>query len=286
MARSSASPTREIVQSAVWGDGFADDAWPELTAVDGWATLHPDEYLRLFPRLAAPVRDPRTSATLLRHLDEAIAVWTSRLGEATRFAGSGDATVAGETSQRPHGTWFGRPSWIERARDRVASRCRGASATRSGDDMAALDALVPVRSALQRGEVLPFSEPRALAIAFYAAIHPAYLWPAALAFHECATATGWLGVVARRRPALMPLDVATFLGGAIDLREANHGRLHDGRLALCTLSPSQWAVIARAAQSRIAGRREVVRLPRAGRWLPVPAWRPGPVNVPATLTLR
>ena len=60
--------------------------------------------------------------------------------------------------------------------------------------------------------------------AFLTGIHPAYVWSDAFPTHERDTAAGWLGVLASRRPAFMPIEVADYLMDVIDVQA--------GRIAL------------------------------------------------------
>lgn len=88
--------------------------------------------------------------------------------------------------------------------------------------------------------VPPYDEEWAMSFAFHSGVHPAYIWPEALGSHEALTTAGWLGVVARGRPALMPREVASCLQsefkrdstGRLSLRNDPLSHLLGGRIDL------------------------------------------------------
>ena len=247
-------------RTATWGDGFVDDGWVQVAAVDRWDRVHPDEVLRLFPALAGT---PERLAVVTSRLEQAIAIrWRRLHGRSGRQAHclqsleQSALTALADVHDR---IWFPRPGRLQAAADRLRGTGPGVLAAAAGE-AAALHMLDDLLVALQSGQVMPYAEHRALSLAFYAGVHPGYLWSEALAQHECATAIGWLGVVARGRDALLPSDIAATLADSIVGSDETAGRPRDQRFALCGLAPMQWGVIGRAAQRRLEGHRDVVRL--------------------------
>lgn len=209
----------------VWADGFADDGWADAMAVTRWDELHPDEAVRLFPRL--------------------IGTPDAREGVAARLAAAMRERHTPRSRRDLAPAWWG--SWIVRARHLPDDDVMGAAAA--------------VLGALQAGQAPICTDVSAFAVAFVAGVHPAYLWPETAVLAERWTAVGWLGVLCRGRSALMPLDVAQTLSETIVSAGPAGGQTRDPRLASCGLSGAEWCDLARFASRRLRGRRDVVRLP-------------------------
>jgi hypothetical protein len=56
-------------EELIWGDGFVDDDWRELTRVREWSRVSTDELVRLFPGLV-PAGGGRASAAIVAFLTE------------------------------------------------------------------------------------------------------------------------------------------------------------------------------------------------------------------------
>ena len=248
--------------SSVWGEGFVDDSLTDLARVDRWDLVHPDEALRYFPRLVPTARD---ASLLLALLEQAVAVrWRRRSlhGLHPPLVQSLPAEALSRIGDAYAEAWFPSAGPLRSVLDRMfAERPEEGGA---GEDaaMLALDGLLTLRRA---GRAAPYTDHLALTLAFSAGIHPAYVWDEALPLHEVATAIGWLGVVARGRPALLPGDIAATLAGSIGESAEATGRLRDQRFARCGLTPSQWGSIGRAARRCLDGKRDIVRLARITR---------------------
>ncbi len=251
--------------AVIWGEDFADDGWQEIAGLHTWAAVHPDEFIRLFPRLArsgGPCPEP-----LLRHLTEAIGVRLSLLRKAGRpvpaTAGLRCQDIAAIDAACLR-AWFPSASGWRALGQRLRRRTGPDAGRTDGMDTAVL-LLDPLLGALKAGRHPPYAESLGLGLAFHAGIHPAYLWDEAFPSHECGMAVGWLGIVARGRSAMLPLDIAGLLAEAIDLRDDRTSRPRDPRLAFCPLSAAQWASLGLAARRRLAGRCEPVRLTHSTR---------------------
>lgn len=244
----------------VWGEGFVDDGWQQASRVGRWDLVHPDELLRLFPAL---VGTGHQSALLIGRLEEAIAVrWRrTRASHVGRRLEGVDANALTTPADVLEAAWFPSRGLLRSTIERLLGTGKGIEAPTVGEEAAvvALDDLLMV---LRTGRVTPYAEHRALTLAFYAGIHPASLWPEALPLHECATAIGWLGVVARGRDALLPPDIASTLADSVtEVTE----RPRDQRFAVCGFTASQWSFLGRAARQCLQGRRDIVRLNHARR---------------------
>lgn len=250
-------------RGSVWGEGLVDDSWAQVAGVDRWDRVHPDEMLRLYPALVATaVR----SQPLIGRLEQAIAVRWRRLsmragGQALRLRSLDEnaLTLLADAHER---AWFSHAGRLRSALDRLLGIGPGPVAPTPGEEAAVL-ALDDILIAWRDGRTAPYAEHRALNLAFYAGIHPAYLWREAVTVHECATAIGWLGVVARGRDALLPRDVAATLADSIVRSAAATGWPRDQRFALCGLTPFQWGAIGEAARHCLEGDRKIVRLRHA-----------------------
>lgn len=251
-------------RGTVWGEGFADDSWAQLARVDRWDLVHPDELLRAFPALVASAG---RSALLIGRLEEAVAVRWRRLrgGSSSRdlHLKSLDADALVRLAEDHEASWFPPRGPLRSALGHLLGTGSGLGAPGSGEEAAVL-ALDDLLAALRAGRAAPYAEHRALSLAFHAGIHPAHVWSEALALHECATAIGWLGVVARGRDALLPPDIAATLADTIAGTEAA-GRPRDQRFALYGFTPAQWGALGLTARRCLEGRREPVRLSQAVR---------------------
>lgn len=247
-------------QGSVWGEGCVDDSWTQVARVDRWDLVHPDEMLRLFPALIAASGQ---SALLIGRLEQALAVRWHRLR--VRAGGHGlrlesfDANALTRLAEAHEAAWFPLPGPLQSAMDRLLGTGPGFGAENAGEEAAVL-ALDDLLTSLRAGSAVAYAEPRALSLTFYAGIHPAYVWSEALALHDCATAIGWLGVVARGHGALLPPDIAATLADSIAESAQGAGRPRDKRFAFCGLTPLQWGSIGRAARQCLAGKRDIVRL--------------------------
>lgn len=265
----------------VWGEGFADDGWAQVARVDRWDLVHPDELLRVFPALVASAS---RSALLIGHLEEAVAVrWRRLRARANARDLRLQSLHAGALTRLAddHETaWFPPSGPLRSLFSQLLGTGSHIVAPSPGEE-AALLALDDLLTTLRAGRAVPYTEHRALGLAFHAGIHPAYVWSEALALHECATAMGWLGVVARGRDALLPPDIAATLADTIAAGTQVTWRLRDQRFALCGFTPAQWGAIGRAARRCLDGRREPVRLSRATRPTRMAAAERGSPALPA-----
>lgn len=252
-------------RGSVWGEGCVDDSWAQVARVDRWDLVHPDEVLRLFPALIAA---SGKSTLLIGRLEQALAVRWHQLR--VRAGGHGlrlksfDANALTTLADVHEAAWFPLPGPLQSAMDWLLGSGPGSGAQNAGEEAAVL-ALDDLLIALRAGSAVPYAEPRALSLAFYAGIHPAYIWSEALTLHDCATAIGWLGVVACGRGALLPPDIAATLSDSIVEGTQGAGRPRDQRFAFCGLTPPQWGSIRRAARQCLEGKRDIVRLRHATR---------------------
>lgn len=249
----------------VWGEGFANDSWAQVARVDRWDLVHPDELVRLFPALVASAS---RSELLIGHLEEAVAVRWRRIRARTNGRDlrlqSLDAGALTRLADDHEAAWFPPSGPLRSLLGQLLGTGSRIEAP-SPSEEAALLALDDLLTALRAGRAVPYTEHRALGLAFHAGIHPAYIWSEALELHECATAMGWLGVVARGRDALIPPDIAATLADTIAAGMQATGRPRDQRFALCGLTPAQWGAVGLEARQCLGGRQEPLRLSRATR---------------------
>ena len=238
-ARLAGSP-RRLPTRKVWGDGFADDGWTELSRVMDWKQCDGDELYRKFPNL---------------HVDPS-APWPAPLRAA--FACFLDA----EDCER-----LQRQSRIEGPRSGFCP-CRGSDVRNAGADLVAALAQAAIPAA-----VPPFSDDSAALVAFFTGVHPAYIWPEALLSHDRFATVGWLGHVERHGRALMPLEVAQYVLEVIVHASGGFG-LVDPRLSTFLGPDPVPGNLRRAAERRVRAGPTVFARRDHARWWKIgrPQW--------------
>ncbi|WP_131195609.1 hypothetical protein [Lichenihabitans psoromatis] len=254
--------------SRLWGDGITDDRWSEIAAVETWASCGPDEYIRLFPRLVP--KDGRLPSALSAYLATGVLARAWGLGhERLRLRPQGLRSVGAEEIRRKgarcHAEWFASDPFATRWIKRLAGL-----RSEAGDDafeQAALSLLDEVVDETMTERLRPFDGTTATMLAFHSGVHPAYLWPAAALSHARETSAGWLGHVARGRPAMMPHDVAEYFIDVIDPRQGSDDAVRDpvmGQLVRRSVTPS---TLITAARTVVSGSSAVVHRRLPPLWL-------------------
>lgn len=189
----------------VWGDGFADETWTDIVRTRSLDDYADDELIRFFPNAG------RAGAPAMKRLHAMVA---------TRLASQRGRRRHTEDAKRipsmPIRLWRFLQQRRPASRDALACEDRA---------LAFLSTMMPrLESAAGGG----FDPALATTFAFHAGLHPAYVWPEALLSHERETAAGWLGLLSRGRPALVPLDVADYLVDILKLGACGSFTVTDG----------------------------------------------------------
>jgi hypothetical protein len=218
-------------ENRIWGDGFVDDDWRELTRVRDWSHVTTDELVRLFPALVpTDGRVPAPIAELVAAQAEAIDAST----RAAIGAPSGGVLSFGKNSAGDH------------------ARRKAANGEASAADAAFL------RRAVSHEAPRDADSWDMARFAYLAGVHPAYVWPQAVTVAAWGATAAWLGALARRGAAYLPVEVAEYIADVAPVDADGVASIRDPLIADLVRRCADPAELLWAVRRRHAGSSVVV----------------------------
>lgn len=210
-----------------WGDGIDHETWSMMLSPRAWEDCADDEMIHVYPCLL-----PRNGGVPPRVRERIV-----------------EAAACLRRSLEPHG----RAAAARRPRLRLFPVLR----VDHGGDKAILELLDQLLAEIDADGVRAYDPESAALFAFTTGIHPAYIWCEALLSHEVFKAMGWLGHLARGRPAFMPRDVALYVNDVVHVSAA--ATVIDGLCPALALEPAAAKALRSAAKRCLEGRFALVR---------------------------